>query len=103
MVDFSIVEGNPGAFTFLMEAYQFDMFQAERCFSRMQKFGITGSKLYMLWNDCCDRDTKKTLDAMECMGIDDIVRHINYGEGRGIPIEDVELIKRTNGGLNETT
>lgn len=48
MVSFDICEGNPGALTFLMQAYDVDMFGAERAFQRMQDNGITGCKLYML-------------------------------------------------------
>lgn len=59
MVSFDICEGNPGALTFLIDAYGIDIFGAERGFQRMQNNNITGSKLYMLWNDCCDRDTEK--------------------------------------------
>lgn len=84
MVSFDICEGNIGALTFLMEAYDVDMFGAERAFQRMQDNNITGSRLYMLWNDCCDRDTKKALQIMKNNAIQDIVEHINYENGRGI-------------------
>ena len=84
MVTFDICEGNIGALTFLMEAYDIDMFGAETAFQRMQNNNITGSKLYMLWNDCCDRDTEKALKIMKDNTIQDIVEHINYESGRGI-------------------
>lgn len=87
MVSFDICAGNPGALTFLMQAYDVNMFRAERGFQRMQDNGITGSKLYMLWNDCCDRDTELALWAMEYMAVSEIVRHINYEGGRGLTIE----------------
>ena len=87
MVSFDICAGNPGALTFLMQAYDVNMFRAERGFQRMQDNGITGSRLYMLWNDCCDRDTELALWAMENMAVSEIVRHINYEGGRGLPIE----------------
>jgi hypothetical protein len=57
MVSFAITEGNPGALAFLMNAYDMDAFKAERGFQKMQDAGITGSRLYMLWNDCCGRNT----------------------------------------------
>ena len=84
MVTFDICEGNIGALTFLMEAYDIDMFGAETAFQRMQNNNITGSKLYMLWNDCCDRDTEKALKIMKDNTIQDIVEYINYESGRGI-------------------
>ena len=86
MVSFDICAGNPGALTFLMQAYDTDMFKAERAFQRMQDNGITGSRLYMLWNDCCDRDTAHAMEVMLNMSVEDIVRHINYEGGRGIVI-----------------
>ena len=85
MVSFAIVEGNPGALTFLMEAYDKDLFLAERGFQRMQNAGITGSRLYMLWNDCCGRNTEMAMDIMQNKAIDIILHHIDGGEGRGIP------------------
>lgn len=51
MVTFDICKGNPGALAFVMEAYEWDMFTAEQCFQRMERAGITGDKLYMLWNE----------------------------------------------------
>lgn len=64
MVTFDICAGNPGALQFLMQAYDMDMFKAEQGFQRMQRAGITGARLYMLWNDCCNRDTEAALLAM---------------------------------------
>ena len=54
MVTFDICAGNPGALTFLMEAYKLNAGKAESAFQKMQNVGITGSRLYMIWNDCCD-------------------------------------------------
>ena len=88
MVTFDICEGNPGALTFLSFAYRDNPFKAERAFQRMQNNNITGCKLYMLWNDCCDRDTEKTVRIMNENDIHDIVLHINYENGRGIPYEE---------------
>ena len=90
MVSFDICMGNPGALRFLMEAYERDMFAAEQGFQRMQENGITGDKLYMLWNDCCGRDTGLALETMMCMDMEEIVRHINYDGGRGFPVEGVK-------------
>lgn len=84
MVNFDICKGNPEALTFLIDAYKVDMFGAEIAFKRMQDNDITGDKLYMLWNDCCDRDTKKTISIMTKHTIKDILQHINYENGRGI-------------------
>lgn len=95
---FDIAKGNPGALTFIMEAYmKSDMYKAlkaERGFQRMQDHGITGKKLYMLWNDCCNRDTDWAVDIMENESIESIVWHINYERGRGIMFEKNESAQR---------
>lgn len=85
MVTFDICKGNPGALTFVMLAYEYNPYRAEAAFRRMQNNGITGDKLYMLWNDCCDRDVEQALVNMECMSMEEIVSHINYEGGRASP------------------
>lgn len=77
MVTFDICAGNPGALQFLMQAYDMDMFKAEQGFQRMQRAGITGARLYMLWNDCCNRDTEAALLAMNTLNIESVVEFIN--------------------------
>ena len=84
LVSFDICKGNPGALQFMMEAYQVDMFKAEKAFQKMRDNDILGAKLYMLWNDCCNRDAEMALDIMYNNEIDDIVKHINYENGYGI-------------------
>lgn len=84
MVTFDIAQGNPGCLSFMGDAYARRMMDAERALQRMQDNDIKGDKIYMLWNDCCDRDTNKTLDIMLNNTIEDIVEHINYDHGRGI-------------------
>lgn len=86
LVSFDIAEGNLGALTFIMGAYSDgNCFKAERGFARMRDNGITGSKLYMLWNDCCDRNTDMAVEIMCDREIKEIIEHINYENGRGIP------------------
>lgn len=84
LVTIDLCEGNPGALTFMKEAYDFSPFQAEVGFQRMASNGITGSKLYMLWNDCCDRNTEFAIGIMRYKDIADIREHINYENGYGI-------------------
>lgn len=91
MVSFNICEGNPGALTFLMQAYDVDMFGAEKAFQRMQDNRITGCKLYMLWNDCCNRNTKLSLQIMTRCSIEKIKEHINYEGRRGFAFTAEEL------------
>lgn len=93
----AVLGGNPGAMTFYAEAHNLCVyrgfvlsFAAQKAFDRMLENGITGDKLYMLWNDCCDRDTGKALKIIMDHDIDDIVEHINYENGRGIKYDTDE-------------
>lgn len=86
LVTYDLCKGNPGALQFMMLAYRGNlMFLAERGFARMRDNDIAGDKLYMLWNDCCDRNTEQALRIMCENPIEDIIEHINYERGRGIP------------------
>ena len=91
MVNFNICGGNPGAFQFLMKAYRIDPSKAETAFQRMQDNGITGAKLYMLWNDCCGRDTELALQIAYAAPLSKIEEHINCEGGRGFPFTVEEL------------
>jgi hypothetical protein len=85
MIGFDIAEENIGALTFIMDAYDKHMFNAEKAFTKVTEAGIKGDKLYMLWNDCCNRNTDMAVKIMLEHTIEDILEHINYEHGRGIP------------------
>ena len=91
MVSFDACEGNPGALSFMCEAYMdgdiCSAFIAEAAFSRVIDAGIRGAQLYILWNDCCNRDTKFALEIMRKRDIEEIKKHIEGEYGRGIPFE----------------
>ena len=84
-----ICDGNPGAVGFFMIAGDMEPERAAAAFERMRILGITGDKLYMLWNDCCNRNASVALDVMLEKSLDDIVEHINYEQGRGIEYRPV--------------
>lgn len=93
-----ITEGNPGCMAFVEQAYMggdlHEALEAESAFDRVTKAGIRGSRLYMLWNDCCNRDTKMAVKIMQEHSIEDILHHIDDGirdRGRGIPYETAKL------------
>lgn len=82
--------GNPGAAAFCMEAITvngFDISKTIAIIERMVVLDITGDKLYMIWNDCCDRDTAKAIKVMLENSKDDLLKHLNYENGRGVPYE----------------
>ena len=82
---YSIANGNIGALTFMMDALNKDPVKAEIALNKLATKDIVGDKLYMLWNDCCNRDTDMTVKIMLEHTIEDILVHINYEHGRGIP------------------
>ena len=98
MVSFDICKGNPGALTFLSEAYGKHMFVAERAFQKLQDADITGDKLYMIWNDCCNRNTDRAIGMILEEDIKTINYLINYERGRGLRYcpETLEKMKEEN-------
>lgn len=90
MVSFNVCEGNPGAISFMIAAYETAPFTAERCFARVTRQGIRGCELYMLWNDCCGRDTHLALKVMGSWPVEELRARINRKYGRGLPISKDE-------------
>lgn len=99
LVTFDICDGNPGALAFVMEAYMSSPMSAEDGFQRMRDNQITGSRLYMLWNDCCGRNTELAILVMRMMPIAEVVRHINYEGGYGLRISKDEVQKHAENGI----
>ena len=61
----TMAEGNPSALTCLLGMITSDP-RALIDILLFDSMGIYGTKIYMLWNDCCDRDMekfKKTIQA----------------------------------------
>ena len=96
MALFELVEGNSGAMTFVRIAYTSYPDLANLAFFRMERNGITGSALYMLWNDCCDRDTKMAVEAALYCPLGFLKDHINKRGGRGSKIEIEDLVEFKN-------
>ena len=96
MTPFDIAEGNPGAMTFMLSAYNSYPDLANLALFGMERNGITGSALYMLWNDCCDRDTKMAVEAALYCPLGFLKDHINKRGGRGIRIKVEDIVKFKN-------
>ena len=84
--DFS--EGNPGCAEFIMESLN----KTPQFMMKVLMFAdnneIYGSKLYMLWNDCCDRDldkVDKTIDYLLTNKVSQATIHENLNRGRALP------------------
>lgn len=83
-------DGNPGALQVTLDLVRDDITYLFLC----DTIGLYGEKLYMLWNDCCDRDLermKKVLFAARTGKISEatILKHLDGGYGK--PFEDSEL------------
>lgn len=84
MVSYEDCQGNFGAIQFMNDAYfgkdaEEDIsvaFIAERAFSRVINEGIKGVQLYLLWNDCCGRDTQFAIEMMLNCPIEKIREHL---------------------------
>lgn len=84
----SFSDGNPGCITFLMESLN----KSPQFLFKVLMFAdnneIYGSKLYMLWNDCCDRDldkVDKTIDYLLSNKVSPSAIHENLNRGRALP------------------
>lgn len=59
-----IVEENPGAISAAVGMLKMTQTLGETALENAKKYGITGDKLYMLWNDCFNRNDACTLLAL---------------------------------------
>ena len=61
----TMCDGNPGALTCMMEMIQHDTFSGIMDIMLFDSMGIYGSKIYMVWNDCCGRDMEKFKETLK--------------------------------------
>lgn len=84
-------EGNPGAMTTLfeiMKAKNDDEIKYLDTFLVIDTMELYGSNLYMLWNDCCNRDINKVLEVIDGyqlgkitdIDINERIKNIGYGK-----------------------
>ena len=66
MLDIAIKmsEGNPGALTLIMEIMK-EGYEKIQYILICDTLGLYGSRLYQLWNDCCQRDTNKVFKVLD--------------------------------------
>ena len=89
-------EGNPGALNVLisiMKKYENDFNKIFPVLCVIDTMHLYGSHLYMLWNDCCDRDLNKTLKVIDyyCQGKinDNDINERIKSVGRGKSFDDL--------------
>ncbi len=75
-------DGNIGAVAFITDVLDKAMKEndemAALALSRAKTFNIVGTKLYLLWNDCCGRDTDKAIRVLAENSKDDIMDHLTF-------------------------
>lgn len=85
---FSLAGGNPGAIAFLFELIQANPEGFVMDFITIDRMELYEDKLYMLWNDCCNRNIEKVLKIFEFykigkikqQDIDNRIKNVGYGQ-----------------------
>lgn len=81
-----MAEGNPGAAKAIMEMSRY--YPLNSLLMELDYYHIYGERIYMLWNDCCDRDANwaiQTLRFFKDNNIPHSVIHANFDKGRATP------------------
>ena len=61
----AMAEGNPGAASAMIDMLSANETKGTFGLLYLDTLGIYGEKLYMLWNDCCGRDSTKVFDTLD--------------------------------------
>ena len=61
----TMCDGNPGALTCMMQLIQNDPLTGLLDIMLFDSMGIYGSKIYMVWNDCCARNMEKFKETIK--------------------------------------
>lgn len=83
-------EGNPGAMAFMGQALK----EPENLILivlPLDTLEVYGSKIYMLWNDACDRDIEKVKRVIERWRTGELTKeeiHTNLNRGRALPFKE---------------
>ena len=87
-----LAEGNPGACNCLLSMLQksdwYGNCDPVMMILMLDEIGIYGEKIYMLWNDCCDKDLVKMELVLRNHQMGHLSKEViknNLSKGRGIP------------------
>lgn len=72
-----IANGNIGALTCCMELLGTSNEKAITALQRAYEMGLKGDKLYLIWNDCCDRNAIKTIEVLHEKSKEELWDHID--------------------------
>ena len=82
-------EGNPGCLEFLMDVFKNgDIDTFYEMVIRLDDSKLYGAFIYMLWNDCCSRDTYKTIRMIRKLDCDTLRSYVSDTRHRRRYIED---------------
>lgn len=70
-------DGNIGAAMCCMNIIESGNGKGTVALQRMLDIDIKGEKIYLIWNDCCNRDIDKTIKVMLEKSKDEILDHID--------------------------
>lgn len=89
-----VAEGNPGALAFCMELLKIDPAEGFYNILRLKRYKVTGPKAYMLWNDCCGRNTKEAAGVLkECasgrISPEELREHVDRPWGLKFDMEEI--------------
>lgn len=82
-----LAAGNPGALDVLCKmGTELSAEEKETVVRLLTEYRITGSRLYVLYNDCCGRDLPKTIKALTTLPEDELDKLITGDGVRGYPV-----------------
>lgn len=98
----SFAGGNPGALNTLFELQKEAKDRTALFLLTLDRMELYESYLYMLWNDCCNRDIKKLIKILELyereiitqQDIDERIKNVGYGRNFDDLIKESEEIKK---------
>lgn len=84
----NFTDGNPGAIATICELQKAVGDKFATFLITLDCMELYGSKIYMLWNDCCKRDISKVIEVLNCFekgiikqkDIDERIKNVGYGK-----------------------
>lgn len=71
-------DGNPGCLEFLMDVFKTQNVETfYEMIIRLDNAELYGQFIYMLWNDCCVRDTYKTIRMIRRLDVDTLRSYVS--------------------------
>lgn len=90
---FEGINGNIGAETFAMEALEIDHDAAVKGLKRLLEWDVPKEYIYVLWNDCCKRDTNLAIEVMNNYPKIRIAEALDYFSFDRSKFKDIKKLK----------